>query len=277
MNDVLKLKKIIEQADAVIVGAGAGLSAAAGIPYGEKEFKKIFPELVKRYGMTDMYTSSFFSFAREEERWSYWAKHIDFLYNIEAKKVYIDLFHLLQKKNYFVITTNVDGQFLKAGFDPGRVFEVQGSLSKIQCAVACHKKLYDDKEMITHMLAFEKDCKIPTELVPICSVCKGKMEVNLRKDSFFVEDDHWHKLNQTYENFIHTYKEKRLVFLELGVGFHTPGIIRFPFEQMTHDFKDATLIRVNERERTLILDIQKKTFLVQEDCASFLEKLKEKK
>lgn len=189
MTDYSKIKEIINNADAIIIGAGAGLSTAAGINYGEDGFKEKFPELVERYGMTDMYSSSFYHFETEEERWSYWAKHINYLYNIEVKDIYKKLFKLLKDKNYFVITTNVDGQFLKAGFAKEKVFEVQGSLSKIQCAKACHNKLYNDLPLIKEMLDSDNNCQIPLELVPRCPVCKGKMYVNLRKNSFFVEDD----------------------------------------------------------------------------------------
>ena len=190
MSDYLKIKEMINKSDAIIIGAGAGLSTSAGIDYGPKNFKKNFPELVLKYRMTDMYTSSFYQFQTEEERWSYWAKHINYLYNVDAKEVCMKLYELLKDKNYFVITTNVDGQFLKAGFAEDKVFEVQGSLSKIQCSVGCHNKLYDDLDLVKEMIKKDNNCQIPTELVPICPVCHEKMEVNLRKDAFFVEDDH---------------------------------------------------------------------------------------
>lgn len=273
MIDIAKIKKCIEDADAIIIGAGAGLSTSAGINYGKEDFKKNFPELVEKYGMTDMYSSSFYEFSTEEERWSYWAKHINYLYNIEAKNVYKNLYKLVQDKNYFVITTNVDGQFLKAGFDKEKVFEVQGSLSKIQCAVGCHNKLYNDLDMIDNMIKEDVDCKVPKNLVPICPVCNGKMELNLRKDAFFVEDDNWHKLNDIYENFIEDNKNKKLLLIELGVGFNTPGIIRFPFERMTLEFKNTTLLRVNDKYSDVAFEIQNKTISVNIDCNEFLNEL----
>lgn len=274
MIDYSKIKNLIKQADAIIIGAGAGLSTSAGIDYGEENFKDNFPELVKKYGMSDMYTSSFYHFNTEEERWSYWAKHINYLYNVNAKEVYKDLFNLVKNKNYFVITTNVDGQFLKAGFDRNKVFEVQGSLNKIQCAVSCHNKLYDDLEMVNKMLKEDKDCKVPTRLVPICPVCKGKMEVNLRKDAFFVEDNNWHRLNNNYEKFIRENKDKKLLLIELGVGFNTPGIIRFPFERMVLDYERTMLIRVNDKYSDLAFEIYDKAWLIKDDCKAFIAKLK---
>ena len=273
MIDYLKIKDMINRADAIIIGAGAGLSTSAGIDYGSKDFKKNFPELVLKYHMTDMYTSSFYQFQTEEERWSYWAKHINYLYNIEAKETYKKLYELLKDKNYFIITTNVDGQFLKAGFDQNKVFEVQGSLSKIQCSVGCHNKLYDDLDMIKEMIKKDNNCQIPTELVPICPVCHEKMEVNLRKDAFFVEDDHWHQLNNGYENFIEKNKNKKLLLIELGVGFNTPGIIRFPFENMTLKFKNTTLIRVNDKFSDLAFEIQDKAILINDDCSNFINNI----
>lgn len=275
MNNYFKISKLIKEADALVIGAGAGLSASAGINYGTKGFKEHFPELVQKYGMTDMYTSSFYSFASEEERWSYWAKHINYLYNVPATDVYKNLYELVKQKPYFVITTNVDGQFLKAGFEEQKVFEVQGSLAKVQCSVGCHNKLYNDLEMVRKMLRVEKNCRIPTSLVPKCPRCGDKMEVNLRKDAFFVEDEHWFYLQKEYDQFIASYQDKKIVFLELGVGFNTPGIIRFPFEEMTRRFLNATLIRVNDRYFDLAFEIQDKAIFIQEDCGQFITNLKD--
>lgn len=273
MIDYLKIKKIIEDADAIVIGAGAGLSTAAGINYGEKDFKYKFPELVEKYGMTDMYTSSFYEFKTEEERWSYWAKHINYLYNVEATQCYKNLYKLVKNKDYFVITTNVDGQFLKAGFEKERVFEVQGSLSKMQCSVGCHNILYNDLELVDKMIKQDKDCKIPSSLIPYCPRCGESMEVNLRKDAFFVEDKNWHMLNNKYEQFIENNKDKKLVLLEMGVGFNTPGIIRFPFETMTSKYKDTYLIRVNNKFCDLAYEIQDKAILVNDDCNKFLDNI----
>lgn len=276
MIDYSKIKKLIKDADAIIIGAGAGLSTSAGINYGEKDFSKHFPELVKKYHMTDMYSSSFYKFKTEEESWSYWAKHIDYLYNVEAKSVYKDLYNLVKNKNYFVITTNVDGQFLKSGFEKTKVFEVQGSLSKIQCSRACHNKLYDDLALVNKMLKEEHNCKIPKKLIPYCPNCGETMEVNLRKDEYFVEDDNWHKLHKNYEDFINKYKDKKILLLELGVGFNTPGIIRFPFEEMTAEFRNTNLIRVNEKYLESFYEIENKMILIKDDCKNFITKLQNK-
>lgn len=273
-NLYLKIKEKIKEADSIVIGAGAGLSTSAGVNYGTKDFDKLFPELVKKYGFTDMYTSSFYDFATEEERWSYWAKHINYLcIGMSATEVYKDLFELVKDKDYFVLTTNVDRQFLKVGFKDEKVFEVQGALTKIQCARACHDKLYDNADMIKEMLKEDRDCRIPSRLIPKCPVCGGNMEVNLRKDNFFVEDDYWREHEKSFEKFINDNKKKKILFLELGSGFNTPGIIRYPFEELTYKLKNAFLIRVNHKYAFVPNDIETKALEVQEDIKKVLKKL----
>lgn len=271
IESCLKIKDIIESADAILVGAGAGLSSSAGIDYSEESFKKNFPELVSAYGMTDMYTSSFYKFKTEEERWSYWAKHINYSYIMPpALDSYKNLFEIVKNKNYFVITTNVDGQFIKSGFDKNRVFEVQGSYGKMQCSVGCHNRVYDDTKLVKEMLKSVDNLKIDSNLVPKCPVCSRNMEINIRKDAFFVEDDNWHKLNNTYNEFIVNNKNKKMVLLELGVGFNTPGIIRFPFEELTYNNKNIILIRVNDRYNDVVYELENRIINVRGDCSKFI-------
>ena len=227
-----KAETAIAQADAVLIGAGAGLSTAAGIHYDGPEFEKAFADMIARYGFTDLYTSSFYPFRSEEEKWAYWSRHIE------------------QGKEYFVITTNVDGQFAKAGFDPDKVFEVQGDYGLMQCATACHPKRYSNESLVKQMVAEQKDCRIPSALVPRCPVCGGLMEINVRKDQYFVEDDRWHQQADRYYAFLEaTLGKKKLALLEYGVGFNTPTIIRFPFERMAASYPDVTLIRINKDHR----------------------------
>jgi NAD-dependent SIR2 family protein deacetylase len=265
----------IKWADAIVIGAGAGLSTAAGVNYGTKNFSKLFPELVKTYGFTDMYTSSFYEFNTEEERWSYFAKHINYLCtDMKATDTYKKLYEIVKNKNYFVITTNVDRQFIKAGFDSKKVFEVQGTLSKIQCSRACHNKLYDDTDMIKEMLNNNIDCKIPSKLVPKCPVCGKSMEVNLRKDNFFVEDDYWKEHNNFYEKFISDNKNKKILFLEFGAGFNTPGIIRYPFEELTYKLPNTFLIRINDKFADTPKFIKDKAIGVQDDINEVIKGVK---
>ena len=265
LNDI---KKLIEQADCILIGAGAGLSTSAGIDYAGDEFKKEFAPFIKKYGFTDLYTASFYEFETEEEKWAYFAKHIKFAdTGRKATPLYKNIYELVKNKSYFVITTNVDDQFEKAGF----VFATQGSYSKLQCSEACHNKLYDDTELVNRMIE-ETDCnlKIPTNLVPICPVCKERMDVNLRKDAYFVQDENWYKQSKAYEDFVNNSKDKKVILLELGVGFNTPIIIRFPFEQMTMQNKNWNLVRINKDNVMTWNDIEEKSILIQEDIANII-------
>lgn len=185
------LDNLIKQADCLLIGAGSGLSTAAGIDYAGEEFKKAFKPFIDKYGFTDLYTSSFYDFTSQEEYWAYWAKHIDFANTgRQATELYKKIFELVKDKEYFVITTNVDDQFYKSGFNPDKIFRVQGSYRYIQCSMTCHNKLYDDKEMVSKMLEnINNELKVKSELVPVCPNCGETMELNLRKDAYFVQDD----------------------------------------------------------------------------------------
>lgn len=271
MNTKKCLKKLIKNADAIVIGAGAGLSSSAGIDYSKESFQKNFKELVEAYGMTDMYTSSFYEFKTEEERWAYWAKHINYSFiKPPALKAYQDLFDLVKDKNYFVITTNVDGQFVKSGFDKNRVFEVQGSYGKMQCINACHNKVYDDTKLVKEMLKY--DLKIPKSLIPKCPVCGKNMDINIRKNDNFVEDSHWNKQNKRYNKFIN--ENKNILLLELGVGFNTPSIIRFPFENLVYYKPNSYLIRVNEKYDYVPQEIKDKSLSFKMDIKEFINMIK---
>ncbi|MFP7479447.1 Sir2 family NAD-dependent protein deacetylase [Terribacillus saccharophilus] len=241
-----KAAEAINEADYVLLGGGAGLSAAAGIEYSGDRFTDNFQPFIEKYGLTDMYTSGFYPFPTQEEKWAYWAKHISMnRYAVGATKLYMDLFQLLRDKNHFVITTNVDSQFVKSGFSKEKVFEVQGNYGYLQCAKGCHDRLYNNETLVKEMVEETVDCMIPSELVPSCPVCGGKMEVNVRINQYFVQDDTWHRLNQSLTKFIKKIQDSKVVYLELGVGYNTPGIIRYPFEKWTYNNQNAKLIRFN--------------------------------
>ncbi|ANY69384.1 Sir2 silent information regulator family NAD-dependent deacetylase [Paenibacillus sp. BIHB 4019] len=261
-----KAKAALEEADTILLGGGAGLSAAAGIAYSGKPFTDHFGPFIEKYGFTDLYTSSFYPFATEEEKWAYWAKHISLSrYEAGATKLYQDLFRLVQDKPYFVITTNVESQFEKGGFPPDRIFEIQGNYSYLQCAKGCHNKLYYNEQIVKDMIQQTVNCQIPAELVPKCPVCGGKMDPNLRMNRYFVQDDKWHDRDTSYKNFLLNAEEKKIVFLELGVGFNTPGIIRYPFETMTYHNERAILIRLNKDHPEGMQEINAKTITFTED------------
>ncbi len=243
---ILQARQALRAADALVVGGGAGLSAAAGLTYGGPRFQEHFGPFIRRYGMTDMYSAGFHPFASDEERWGYWALQIGLnRYDPPGMPLYRDLLALVQSKPYFVITTNVDHQFQKAGFPEDRVWAVQGDYGLSQCAQGCHRRVYDNEEEIRAMRAATVDCRIPSDLVPHCPVCGGPMDPNLRKDDHFVEDEAWEAARDRYSAFLQGAQGVRVAFLELGVGFNTPAIIRFPFERMVHRLKGATLIRFN--------------------------------
>lgn len=264
--------KIINKTDVILIGAGAGFSTAAGIQYSGKRFNDNFKEYIEKYNMKDMYSAGFYPFDTQEEKWGYWSKHI-FLnrYKEPATELYKRLFELVKNKEYFVITTNVDAQFVKSGFDKKKVWNVQGDYGKLQCALACSNKLYDNEEIIKKMVAEQKDCKIPTELIPKCPNCGGDMEVNIRKDMFFVQDEDWYSGANDYEDFIKKNEDKNIVFLELGVGYNTPTIIRYPFEKLTYKFPSAILVRVNIDDNEMPDLLKNKSFLVDEDISDFIE------
>jgi NAD-dependent SIR2 family protein deacetylase len=243
---VKKASEAFRNAEYILIGAGAGLSDAAGIKFSGKRFTDNFSYFIEKYHMEDLYSSSFYPFETMEEKWAYWARHISLnRFETPATDLYKNLYKLVKEKNYFVLTTNVEHQFWKAGFPDEKIFATQGDYGYIQCAVGCHDELYDNEKLVADMLKQTKDCKIPSEFVPKCPVCGGEMDVNLRKDEYFVQDKAWYKAYDNYNAFVEKIQGKKVVFMELGVGFTTPGIIRYPFERMTYQNPDATIIRLN--------------------------------
>lgn len=240
---------MIRNADHILIGAGSGLSAAAGLTYSGRRFKDNFHEFIEKYGMTDMYSAGFYPFPSEEARWGYWSKHA-YINRIEppALSLYQKLFDLVKDKDYFVLTTNVDAQFEKAGFEIERIFATQGDYGKIQCAHGCHQKTYDATTLFQDMNKARSDCRIPTDMVPKCPVCGGQMTMHLRCNQYFVEDEGWHEAANRYGEYLGNILDKNTVLIELGVGFNTPTIIRFPFEKMMRENEKLELIRLNMDE-----------------------------
>lgn len=263
--------KLLGQADAVLLGAGAGLSAAAGLTYGGKRFRDNFGEFIEKYGnkyMPDMYSAGFYPFPTEEAKWGYWSKHA-YLNRIAPKALplYHELYELVKKKRHFVLTTNVDHQFYKAGFEKEHIFATQGDYGRIQCAKGCHKKTYDAVEIFGQMVQAQRDCRIPSYMVPKCPVCGGPMAMHLRCDQYFVEDEEWDAAARRYGEFLDEVQGERVVLLELGVGFNTPAIIRFPFEKMIRDNQTWSLIRLNREEAIVPESFGKRCVGINEDLA----------
>ena len=242
--------KMIRNAEYVLIGAGAGMSTAAGAQYGGKFFEENFGEFQKKYGkgpyMQDMYFAGFYPFPDEESYWGYWSKQALLGgINLDVTPLHKLLLDGLSAKNVFVFSTNADAQFVKAGLPEEKIFCTQGDYFHIQCGKGCHDKTYDAVELFHQMDQERKDCKIPTKLVPKCSVCGGPMDMNLRKDNFFVQDDAWYKAEERFSDYLSEAIDKKLVLLELGVGFNTPTIIRFPFEKLVREHDNISLIRLN--------------------------------
>lgn len=273
-QQIEQIKTKLNSADAVIIGAGAGLSTSAGLTYSGERFYKYFSDFADKYGITDMYSGGFYPFPSQEIFWAWWSRHIYYNRYIDAPEpVYDNLLQLVKDKNYFVLTTNVDHQFQKAGFDKERLFYTQGDYGLLQCSVPCHNKTYDNRDMVLRMISEQKDMRVPSELVPRCPVCGAPMTTNLRADDKFVEDEGWHKAAGRYSDFIEENKDKNVVYLELGVGANTPVIIKYPFWQLTAHNKNAAYICVNLGENYCPDEIIGQTICVNADIGAVLRDL----
>jgi NAD-dependent SIR2 family protein deacetylase len=272
-----KLRNEIENADAIVIGAGAGLSTSAGFVYSGERFKKNFSDFEKKYGFHDMYTGGFYPYETSEERWAYWSRYIYVNRYMDAPKpVYDDLYALVKEKDYFVLTTNVDHCFQKAGFDKKRLFYTQGDYGLFQCSTPCCEETFDNEEIIRSMMEQQKDMKIPSALVPICPHCGKPLTTNLRADHTFVEDEGWHKAAERYENFLHTREKLHMLYLELGVGYNTPGIIKYPFWQMTMKNPNAVYACVNFGEALSPGEIEHQSICINGDIGEVLAQVAEK-
>lgn len=289
-----QLKQKINDADAVIIGAGAGLSTSAGFTYSGERFTRYFSDFINKYGFQDMYSGGFYPFDSLEEHWAYWSRYIYINRYMNAPKpVYSVLYNLVKDKDYFVLTTNVDHCFQKAGFDKHRLFYTQGDYGLFQCSTPCHQNTYDNEVVIRQMIKSQgfsivndrliedsqKDIKevkmlIPPELVPHCPQCGCPMTMNLRADNTFVEDEGWHQAAFRYEDFLRRHKNLNILFLELGVGYNTPGIIKYPFWQMTDKWENATYACINAGDAAAPEEIKQKSICINGDIGSVISQLK---
>ena len=273
-----RLKSELESADAVVVGAGSGLSTSAGHTYDGRRFEQNFSDFISRYHYHDMYSAGFYPYSSLEEHWAYWSRHIYFnRYDRPVGQPYLDLLRLLKGKDYFVITTNVDHCFQDAGFDKNRLFYTQGDYGLLQCSGPCHQKTYDNEITVRQMIAQQKDMRIPSELIPHCPVCGKPMTINLRCDDTFVQDEGWYAARYRYENFLNAYEGKHLLFLELGVGYNTPVIIKYPFWKMTSENSKAVYACINSGEASCSNEIESQSICIDADIGKALsEVLKQK-
>lgn len=271
---IKNLQTTLSEADTVVIGAGAGLSTSAGFVYTGERFEKYFSDFAAKYSIKDMYSGGFYPFATPEEHWAYWSRYICINRYMDAPKpVYDDLLKLVQDKDYFVITTNVDHCFQKAGFDKKRLFYTQGDYGLFQCSEPCCQETFDNEAMIREMVTRQEDMKVPTELLPICPHCGKPLTMNLRSDNKFVEDEGWHRAAERYENFLRTREGQKNLFLELGVGFNTPVIIKYPFWQMTAKNPNATYACINQGQAMCPREIQRQAICINADIGSILQGL----
>ena len=269
-----RLKAALRDCDAVVIGAGSGLSTAAGFTYTGERFEKYFSDFAAKYGIQDMYSGGFYPFPTMEEFWAYWSRYIYINRYMDAPKpVYDDLLKLVQDKDYFVITTNVDHCFQKAGFDKKRLFYTQGDYGLFQCSESCCQETFDNEAVIQEMVERQKDMKIPSELLPVCPHCGKPLTMNLRSDDKFVEDEGWHKAAERYENFLRTRAGGKILFLELGVGYNTPIIIKYPFWQMTAKNPNATYVCINQGQAVCPQEIERQSVCINADIGQVLQSL----
>ena len=273
-DDIARLKRELDTADAVVIGAGAGLSTSAGFPYGGERFRRYFSDFEAKYGYHDMYSGGFYPYATPEERWAFWSRTIYInRYQDPPKPIYQDLLQLVRGKDYFALTTNVDHCFQKVGFDKQRLFYTQGDYGLWQCSRPCHQKTYDNEAAVRKMFTQQRDLRVPSDLVPHCPVCGAPMSMNLRVDDTFVEDAGWHAAAGRYEAFLRSHQGQHLLFLELGVGGNTPVIIKYPFWNMTHQNPRATYACINLAEAYCPKEIQKQAICIDGDIGNVLQEL----
>ena len=290
-DNIKKLKETLIDADTVVIGAGAGLSTSAGFVYNGERFEKYFSDFAAKYHYKDMYSGGFYPYSTQEEFWAYWSRYIWVNRYMDAPKpVYEELFRLVKDKDYFVITTNVDHCFQKAGFDKKRLFYTQGDYGLFQCSEPCHSKTYENENMIREMVLSQGwvigennelvlpkgvtlKMAVPTQLLPVCPVCGKPLTMNLRSDNKFVEDEGWHQAAERYENFLRT-RGGKVLFMELGVGYNTPVIIKYPFWQMTAKNPAAVYACINYGEAVCPEQIRGQSICIDGDIGKVIREVK---
>jgi len=287
-ENIQRLKSEIETADAIVIGAGAGLSTAAGLTYSGERFDRYFSDFKERFGITDMYSGGFYPFPDDETRWAWWARHIYYNRYIEAPEpVYQKFFELVRDKDYFVITTNVDHQFQRAGVDKKRLFYTQGDYGLFQSVNPSIRKTYDNEEWVMQAMeaqGFIKNAegvfhipqsgvvmKIPAALIPKSMDDGSPLTMNLRADDSFVEDEGWHRASAAYSDFIRRHENLHTLYFEIGVGANTPVIIKYPFWQMTNDNQKAVYACLNYNEAFCPKQIEKQSICLDGDAGVILD------
>ena len=266
--------QILRNAETILIGAGAGLSTAAGYTYSGARFQKYFSDFEQKYGFHDMYSGGFYPYETPEEFWAFWSRNIFYnRYDQPPSEVHQKLLQLVRDKNYFVLTTNVDHLFQNNGFDKARLFYTQGDYGLFQCPTPCHDKTYDNEKIVRKMIAVQKNMRVPSVLFPHCPKCGEIMTTNLRIDDSFVEDEGWRAASKRYENFLRENLLGDIVYLELGVGSNTPAIIKYPFWDFTAENPRAKYICVNFGEAFVPKNIAAQSIAINADIKDFLAQI----
>lgn len=273
-DPISRLYSAIQEADAVIIGAGAGLSTSAGFVYDGERFERYFKDFEEKYSFHDMYSGGFYPYDTAEEHWAYWSRYIWVNRYMDAPKpVYQKLLRLVQDKDYFVLTTNVDHCFQKAGFDKKRLFYTQGDYGLFQCSEPCCQETWGNKRAIQDMMEFQENMRIPTELIPRCPRCGKPLTMNLRSDDKFVQDEGWYRAAGRYEDYLRRHQHGKILYLELGVGYNTPVIIKYPFWKMTLQNRQAVYACVNRGQAVCPADLRRQAVCIDGDVDLVLDKL----
>lgn len=274
VKDIFRLYKAIKQSEAILIGAGAGLSTSAGFVYDGVRFQKYFSDFEEKYGFHDMYSGGFYPFPTQEAFWAYWSRFIWVNRYMDAPKpVYRDLLELVRGKDYFVLTTNVDHCFQKSGFDQKRLFYTQGDYGLFQCSEPCCQETWDNEGAVKDMIEWQENMSIPTELIPRCPRCGKPLTMNLRSDDKFVQDRGWYQAAERYEDFLRRHQKGRVLYLELGVGFNTPGIIKYSFWHRTEKNPQAVYACINLGQAFCADTIQRQAICINDDIGTVLKKL----
>lgn len=273
-DNIRQLKDAVQNTDAILIGAGAGLSTSAGLTYSGKRFEEHFGDFIEKYHISDMYSGGFYPFASLEEYWAWWSRHIYWNRYVDAPlPVYQTLLQLVQDKDYFVLTTNVDHQFQRTGFNKNRLFYTQGDYGLWQCSKPCHQKNYDNEKEVRQMMERQQNLQISSELIPHCPVCGRPMTMNLRCDDTFVQDEGWYVAQNRYADFVYRHNGAKILYLELGVGGNTPGIIKYPFWQMTAENPKAIYTCINYDEAVCPDKIKRQAICIDGDIGTVLKDL----
>ncbi len=269
-----RLQKEWNTADAVLIGAGSGLSTAAGLTYSGERFMRHFSDFHEKYGINDIYSGGFYPYKTLEEYWAWWSRHIYYnRYDLTPGQPYFDLLSMVKDKEYFILTTNVDHQFQLAGFDKKRLFYTQGDYGLFQCSKPCHKQTYDNELVVREMIAQQKDMKIPTDLIPYCPKCGAPMTMNLRSDNTFIQDEGWYAAADRCQTFLSRHRQAHILLLELGVGANTPAIIKYPFWKMAAENPKTTYACINYGEAFCPAAISHRSICIGKDIRIVLRDL----